>query len=389
MTEPAPPLAGIRVVEVAAALSGPIAAMRLAELGADVIKVESLGGDMTRNINSSLPGMSPNYVNANAGKRSLALDLTTADGRLILNDLVDRSDVLVENWRDDRNGKLGFDLEAARSRNPGLIVGSVRGLHRGGQQATRTYDSHVQAVIGLAAEQSTADGEPDFIRLNLADRISAMALVQGVLAALFARASSGDGRRVTVSMAQAALAFSWGDLFNQITVTGVEPQSPRRNRIGMMACAADGWLCYTPVRNDEWSALCTLVGEPDFTARYPTRDTRQSHSRVIAAAFQPWFAARDRAEAVRELLGVGVPCAPVNRPIEVLTDPWLQDDILVGLREYEGMGTLREVGPMSADGSATSRRSAPTLGQHTNEVLTELGYSRARIDALRADQVIC
>jgi crotonobetainyl-CoA:carnitine CoA-transferase CaiB-like acyl-CoA transferase len=386
MTEPAPPLAGVRVVEVAAALSGPIAAMRLAELGADVIKLEGPAGDMTRHIRARAPGMSPNYVNANLGKRSIAVDLATVPGRRILDQLIGQADVLIENWRDDRNGKLGFDLAAARRRNPRLVVGSVRGLRRG-EQATRTYDSHVQAAVGLAAEQGH-DGRPDFVRLNIADRIAAMALVQGVLAALLARASSGQGRRVSVSMGQAMLAFAWGDLFGQVTVVEDAPPPPQRNRVGMMARAADGWLCYTPVRNDEWIALCELVGLPGHASQYPTRDSRQRESEAIAAAFQAWFGQRDRADAIRALLAAGVPCAPVNRPAEVLSDPWLRDDIAVGLRDYAGLGTIREIGPMSADGSAPSRRPAPALGQHTDEVLAELGYSPDQVDALRASQVI-
>jgi crotonobetainyl-CoA:carnitine CoA-transferase CaiB-like acyl-CoA transferase len=387
MTAPAPPLAGIRVIEVAAALSGPIAAMRLAELGADVIKVEGLDGDMTRNIRSRAPGMSANYVNANLGKRSVAVDLATGPGRAILDRLLDRADVLIENWRDDRNGKLNLDLDTARQRNPRLVVGSVRGLHRGGGKPTRTYDSHVQAAVGLAAEQGQ-DGQPDFMRLNIADRIAAMALVQGVLAALLARASSGRGRRVSVSMGQAMLAFAWGDIFSQVTIVEDEPAPAPRNRIGMLAHAADGWLCYTPVRNDEWTALCGLVGMPAYASKYPTRDSRQRDSQVISAAFQSWFAERRRPDAIRELLAVGVPCAPVNRPPEVLTDPWLRDEISVSLRDYTGMGTLREIGPMSFDGSAATRRPAPPLGKHTDEVLAELGYSPQQIAALHADRVI-
>jgi crotonobetainyl-CoA:carnitine CoA-transferase CaiB-like acyl-CoA transferase len=385
-----PPLSGVRIVEVAVALSGPVASMRLAEFGAAVVKVESPGGDMTRKIRMTGSGLSPNFINANRGKRSIAVDLTTPEGREVLDRLLDTSDILIENWRDDRADHLDIDVELARRRNPRLIVGSVRGLAGEGSTPRRTYDSHVQAVVGLAASQGTVD-KPEFIRLNLADRVAAMVLVQGVLAALFQRTVNGEGRRVVVTMAGAMLGFAWGDLFGDLTVTGHEPEQTAgdRSRLGMFARSRDArWLAYTPVRDDEWAALCRLAGKDELIEAYPTRDARHRCSNEISAGLAPWFAGLSRSDALTRLSTAGVPAAPVNSPVDVLDDPRLGGD-LVGERQYPEIGAVREVNPMSTDGSPIATlRPAPLLGEHTDDILAELGYGADQVLDLRARTIV-
>ncbi len=379
------PLEGIRVVEVANVVAGPAAAALLADQGAEVVKVEPPGGDLIRA--SSESGLPPMFISCNRGKRSLALDLKREGAAAALWRLLDRADVLVQNLRPGAMERLGFGEPAVRARNPRLVYVSIDGFGESGPYAgKRVYDPLVQAVSGFADIQADGGtGRPRMIRTVIADKTTAACAAQAATAALFRRERGGGGQHVRVSMLDAMTALLWPEGMGPFTVVadGGRLPPPSHDRIFE---TADGYITAGAVSDSEWRGLCAALERPDWLEDplFATQADRNRNKDKRYAAMAGEFARRASAEWLERLDRNDVPCAPVLRRAEMFDNPQVLHNRLVRELDQPGVGPIRQARPAARFSETPARdpRPAPALGQHSREILAELGFSGAEIRAL-------
>lgn len=387
-------LTGIRVLDLGQYIAGPSAAQTLSDLGADVIKIESLTGDQTRGIGAFGDSMLRAF---NRDKRSVALDLGHETGRAILHRLLEDTDVLIQNFRVGSAERLGLGAIELMARYPGLIYASVTGFGTRGPSRLRPgLDIAAQAEFGMMHTTGAADGEPQRMGFHAVDVAAANALVTGVLAALYTRTSTGRGTHVETSLMESALAAqaaSWGEY----TVTG---RAPRRKGNGQALAApaadavatADGTIVLSAYTPSKWSALCTVIGRPDMIEdpRFVDNPARAANRPALMQALADAFATRTRDEAVELLLSVGIVAGSVRSFDEIAEDKdVIESEVLVDVAGPDGLSFTSPGLPFTLDGRRrTASVSAPTLGQHTSSVLAGLGFSDIEIDDLIASRVV-
>jgi crotonobetainyl-CoA:carnitine CoA-transferase CaiB-like acyl-CoA transferase len=390
------PLAGVRIVDCSAVISGPLATTLLADQGADVIKVEPPGlGDVLRAVGSSRGGMSGLFHVANRGKRSLALNLAHEDGREILRELAARADVFVQNFRPGVAERMGIGEPALRARSPELIYVSITGFGRSGPYASqRVYDNVIQAFSGMAAVQREGD-EPRPIRQLACDKITALTAAQAISAALFARARGRGGRHLELSMLDAAVAFLWPDAGADhiLLGDGVARQPTIGSRYSLLR-VADGWASVTVLTDAEFRGFCRAAGRADLAddPRFTTLAARLANLPLLAKLLTEDLAEAigklTREEALARFSAEDVPCGVVRELDELHTDRQIAVNETFVEREHPLCGRVREPRPPARFGGALEPASpAPALGQHTDEILHELGAA-GRIAALRAAGVV-
>ena len=388
------PLAGIRVVEMAAIVSAPYASMVLADQGAEVVKIEEPGiGDLIR----ALPGgggLNGLFANVNRGKRSAVLDTKQPAGRQAVLDLVARADVFIENYRPGALNRLGLGEADLRAVRPDLIHVSVSGFGPTGPYVQRrVYDPIIQALTGYAAIQLNPEAPiPDLVRNALCDKATSLTTAQAVTAALFARERGAGGQHIDVPMLDAALAFFWPDgmmchtMLSEDATQGV-PLSQALN----ITHTNDGQLVYFAAGQDQWEGLLRALGREDLLTD-PGGDLAARAANMVkagdmvAATFLKW----NTGEILARLDAEGVPCAPVLTLDEVIEDPQIRHNEMVSVRIHPTAGPIRQARP-AARFSATPPEEAPLAplyGEHTDEVLSGLGYTPERIEALRSTGVI-
>ncbi len=380
------PLHGYRIVDLTTMISGPLATMLLADQGADVIKVEAPdGGDHTRAGNNRRGGFSASFLNNNRNKRSVAFDLKTAFGRDALLRLAATADVFVQNFRPGVAERVGAGEDAIRAVAPAIVYVSISGFGETGPYAGKpVYDPLVQAVSGLATIQGGSDeARPRLVRTIVPDKHTAMTAAQAITAALLARERTGQGQHVRLSMLDAILGFLWASDMGSQTFVGDEfPQAEAASFIDLIYQTGDGTFISAAVQTDrEWTALTRALDRPGWLddPRFATPALRQRHINERLQMIQDVLLTRPGAEWLRRLNEAGVPCAPVLTRNEVIRHPQvLANDVLVET-EHPAAGRLRQT-RAAARFSATPtgiRRGAPGLGEHTREILTELGYADA------------
>ncbi len=390
------PLAGIRVLDLSAMLSGPWSADILGDQGADVIKVETPGtGDHVRALRNRSQGMASMFVNLNRSKRSVTLNLKDARGVATLRTLVASADVLVQNFRPGVVERLGISYEELRETNPGLVYLSISGFGETGPYAgRRVYDPVVQALSGLTTVQAGSDTErPRLIRTVLPDKLTAMAGAQAVCAALVARGRTGAGQHIRLSMLDTILSFLWASDMNAYTFADmpVEPEKAA-SFIDLIYETADGYITVSTMKDQEWRAFCTAAARPDLLAdeRFDTPVKRDENVNERLAAIQEVLLERPASEWLKILPEHDVPCAPALRRFELLDHPQVVASETIVESEHPVAGRLRQARPAArfSDTPVGPARGAPQLGQHNYEVLTELGVDRAEIDRLVAAGVL-
>jgi len=380
------PFQGVLVIEAASYVAGPYAAMLLGELGADVIKIESpAGGDPSRSWSHG--DRSPWFAAHNAAKRSLTLDLRSAETRTVLSRLVCRADVLIQNKRPGVAERLGLGYEQLSEVNPRLVYCAVSAAGpTGGRAGQPGFDSVGQALSGLMSlisspEDSAPIGPP------LADTVAGLTAAFGISAALHARASTGRGQRVDTSLLAAGLGLV-REALTLYARTGLVLDRHSRARVAqayLFRCA-DGRSLVVHLSSAPkfWQAFVMAVGRGDLGAdpRYLTRENRIREYDSIRQQLAPVFGSAPREEWLRRLEEADVPCAPVHDVDHVLADPEVSG-VLLPLADDP-------VGPLlSFDGASTAPfRPVPALGEHTDEILAELGYDQAQIEQLRAKSLI-
>src|SRR5271163_1480919 len=332
------PLAGYRIVDVTSNVAGPLGTMILGDQGADIIKVEPIdGGDATRSAAQKRAGFSTSFLNNNRNKRSIALDLKAAAGRRALLRLCAGADAFVQNYRPGVVDRLGIDEAAVRAVAPNIVYVSISGFGEVGPYALKpVYDPIIQAYSGLATVQAGADDvRPRMLRTILPDKLTAITASQAITAALLARARSGEGQHVRLSMLEAVLAFLWpSDMAGQ-TFVGDEPaRQEAASATDLIYETSDGYITAAVVTNRQWEGLTRALEQPQWLddERFRTPALRQENVEARLQLTQDVLIGRPSAEWLERLTKADVPCAPVLTRNEVIRHP-----------HVEAMGILAEV----------------------------------------------
>jgi crotonobetainyl-CoA:carnitine CoA-transferase CaiB-like acyl-CoA transferase len=389
---PSLPLQDVRVLDLSAVLSGPLCTALLADQGAEVVKVEAPGGDLSRRIGPAKGDLSAMFIAANRGKRSIVLDLKRKDHLQVVHAMARRADVLVENFRPGAMVRLGLDYATLAAANPRLVYASITGFGPSGPYADgRVYDAVVQAVSGISASHpDQASGEPTLLATTVCDKLSALTAAQAICAALFARERSGRGTKLELAMLDAALAFQWPDaMYNHVFVGDPLPLYPEFGVQQRPYRTRDGHVAAMTPQPDEFAALCKGLGRPDLATdpRFAQIDARRRNAAELVALLQTLIASHGTDELVRTLRAAGVPIGRVNQRHEVLDDPQVQHNAALVTLDHGDAGTVRlarAAARFGGDKGATRLRPAPHLGEHGRELLQELGLDAGRIDALLA-----
>ncbi len=392
-------LSGIRVVDLTRILAGPFCTMLLADMGAEVIKIESpKGGDPVRAQGVIRKGMSWYFAQFNRNKRSLTLDLYRDEGKAILADLIRRSDVLVENYRPGVLAQMGFDSVRLNDLNPALIVSSVNGYGSTGPYAERpSFDFIAQAMSGFMSVNGKPDGEPMRTGIPIGDLIAGLYTAFGVVSALVARGGPGSGRgqRVESSLANGMISLMAYLSAHYFATGEVAPRAgndhPMVSPYGLFQ-AADGDVAIAPsndlIAHRLFDALDMrhVLDDPDFA----TNDARVRNRARMNALINEKTVQKSVAHWIEHLNDAGVPCGRILNLAEVFADPQVLAQDMVLNVEHPGAGTVRMTGfPVKlSDTPAQLRLPAPTLGAHSTSILQELGYTAEQIAAWRDAGVV-
>ena len=395
---PRGPLAGVTVLDLSRVLSGPFCTMFLADMGARVIKVEHPErGDDTRHWGPPfVAGESAYFLSVNRNKESVALDFKHPDGRRVLDALVGRADVLVENFRPGTLDRLGLGYEQLAATHPRLVYCSISGFGRNGPKRDRPgYDAVVQAEGGLMSITGPGDGSPYRLGVAIADLVTGLLAAQGILLALLARHDTGRGQLVDLALLDSTAAM----LTYQAGIYFMTGQTPVRmgNRHPTIApyetfATADGELVLSIGNDGQWRRFCRAVGLDALGTdeRFATNGARVNHYDQLGPMLVDLLRARTRAEWIALLDAAGVPCGSVKSVAEVVADEQLRVREMIAEMHHPAVGPMRALGvPIKLSETPGSVRTPPpVLGQHTDAVLRELGLDGAAIDRLRKDRVI-
>ena len=379
------PFEDIKVVDLSGYIAGAYCTNLLADLGAQVVKIESHGGDGFR-------AMSGGFQGWNRGKRAIVLDLKAPEGRDILYQMVSEGDVVVENYRPGVAQRLGVDYETLLGVNPGIVYCTVAGYGTDGPHSAEPgWDSLLQALSGASAAQGGEGNPPVFLRVAISDYAAAILAAYGVAAALLHRARTGRGQRVETSLVNAAVAVQASEFF----LYDDKPEPHASDAAGPRATyrlyrAADDWLFLSCEDDRSWAAVCDVLERPDLLRQFPDRESRASHDAEVAAVLEDAFSAGSRQRWLARLQDAGVRCAPSNMMTDVHTDP---QAVLSGLTveaDSPDAGPIRQMGlPIKLyDTPGKISGPAPAQGQHTDQVLSELGYAPDAIASLRQRRVV-
>ena len=390
------PLAGIRIIDLTSMLSGPWATMILADQGADVIKVEMPGqGDHTRTGGNRSNGMAASFLNLNRNKRSIAIDLKTADGVALVKLLAAGADVVVQNFRPGVVERLGLAEDDIRKAAPEIIYVSISGFgERGPWIHKGVYDPIIQALSGLTTVQAGSDAErPRLVRTVLPDKLTAVTAAQAITAALVAKLKTGKGQHVRLSMLDAVLAFLWAsDMGGQTYVGRPVSQAAAASFIDLIYETKDGHMTVAVMSDKEWANLTRAFERPEWLEdpRFKTPALRDQNINARLAMIQEVLRTRTTAEWMARLEAADVPCAPALTRSKVIEHPQVLASEILLESDHPVAGRLRQT-RAAARYSATPpelSRGAPQLGEHSDEILLELGLSRDEIGDLRQRAVV-
>jgi crotonobetainyl-CoA:carnitine CoA-transferase CaiB-like acyl-CoA transferase len=398
MTRPALALDGVRVLDLSRVLAGPFCAMLLADLGADVIKIEDTGaGDESRTWPPHKDGESAAYLVINRNKRDIALDLKAREGVDVFGRLVARADVLIENFRTGTMESFGLGYDTLAAANPRLIYCSISAFGRTGPRADGAgYEALMQAFSGIMSITGEPDGPPVRCGVSFLDLTTGILCAFGIVNALLARAKSGLGQRVDGSLLETAVSLLNYHAEGYL-LTGAIPQalgsshpslSPYRN----FRCQDGQWIFIAGANDRFWQRLAPALGRPDLAAdaRFATNIERVRHRQELEAALEEAIAGHEREPLLKILEEAGVPATPVNTVDQVMTDPQTAARGIIERIVHPKLGEIPVVGtPVKFSRMQPGVRApAPLRGEHTDAVLAEYGYSAAEIAALRAKKVI-
>ena len=388
------PLDGVKVLDFSVMISGPLAAMMLADQGADVIKVESPGlGDIMRFLGTNKGGMTGIFANNNRGKRSIVVDLKQAAGTDLVRQLVEDADVLIQNFRPGAMDRLGLGYDDVKSINPDLIYTSISGYGQDGPYSSRrVYDNVIQAASGLASVQGDpTTGEPALYRTLICDKTTAYTAAQAITAALFARASGkAAGQHIELAMLDAAIAFMWPDSAMDAALLDDDVmRAPTIAANYAITRLADGFAAASPVTDSEFHGLCAALGVPEVAddPRFADVMSRMANVNAMAQLLIDAATSCTLDDFTTRSVEHDVPASKITSLDEIHDDPQVVHNAVFVERSHPLAGHVRE--PRAAARlSATPQRvsdHAPSFGQHSDDIVAEIGLDAA---ALRSAGVI-
>jgi crotonobetainyl-CoA:carnitine CoA-transferase CaiB-like acyl-CoA transferase len=393
------PLAGLRVVELAHVMAGPVGGLLLADMGADVIKVEKLpGGDDTRRTTPpEINGESASFMILNRNKRGIAVNLKTPEGVAVVRRLLENADIVIENYRPGTMEKLGLDYTDLCVRNPGLIYCKITGFGTTGPYANRAgYDLISQGMSGLMGLTGEGPGRPPVkIGVPVGDVTAGILAATGVLAAYIERLRTGHGQYVDTSLLEASLVHTyWPAALALATGVSAEPMGSAHPVAAPYQAfpTQDGWINIGAISQANWERVAAVLNLPEMLldARYATNGSRMTHRDALVETMSSVLRTRATDDWVGDFERAGVPAGPVKTMGQVLEDPQvLARDMVVDV-DHPVAGNITALGcPIKfSHGSGMTRRGAPLYGQHTEEVLAELGYSPDNIATLADCQAV-
>ncbi len=385
-------LSGLRVIDFTQVMAGPTCTLCMADLGADVVKVEAPAGDLSRALSPWVHGESVPFLALNRNKRSIVLDLKQPPHRQVALELVAEADVLVESFRPGVMARLGLDYATVSAENPRLIYCSVSayGQH-GATKDLPGVDGVLQAVSGLMSVTGAPDGEPCKVPVPVVDLITGSFATISILAALADRQRTGLGQHVEASMFASAIALqhvSFASYFADGHVPGPQGNAAPYSTPNEALRCADGWIMVAAYHPARWQALCGAIGAPElaFDPRFAENKSRLQHRKTLLRLLESRMLAHPRAFWLEKFTAVDIICGPINNYAEVAQSaPFVEAGLTESvLHPVAGKLTL----PRSVIGAVgerpQARRAAPTLGEHTREVLSEIGLAPAHIEAVVA-----
>ena len=392
------PLHGIRIIDISAVISGPMACQVLADQGAEVIKVEPLGiGDITRLGGFRVGTVSAMFAAANRGKRSLAIDLSKPAGIEAIHKLAATADVFVQNFRPGAVERMGIGPDDLRKINPNLIYVSISGFGPTGPYSKwRVYDPIVQAITGVISIQQSRDIPiPDLIRTLVCDKSTAFTAAQAITAALFARLR-GDaaGQHLVIPMLDASLYWLWPDALMGHSLTGPNMPGPLLYQIYRLQPTADGHLVYIAIGQGDWEGLCTALGHPQWWAEPRFHDVNErikpENFEAVGELLNAAFLEMTTEDAINALHEHEVPCAPILSFDDMFEDAQVLHNEAVHTWEHPTAGPIRQAKPGVRWETTVHETvwACDELGQSSASVLRELGYGDEDLAALRSDGVI-
>lgn len=377
-------------------MAGPYCAMLLADMGARVIKVEPPAGDSTRSMAGARGSDSPAFNAVNRGKQGIVLDLTHEKGRAVFKRLARMSDILVENYRPGVMARLGVDYEALRAENPRLIYASISGHGQSGPWASRGgFDLIAQGLSGVMSVTGAAGGAPVKAGVPLTDLGAGLFALVGILAALHHRAKTGEGQHVDTALVDAGLALSvWEvtDYFTSGQVPGPLGSAHRMTAPYQAFKCADGYITIGAANDRNFARLARILGHPEWIsdARFAADHQRVAHRDELAAMIEAVTSTAPMTSWMAELEKAGVPCGPILDYEDALTTPQaIAREMTVDV-DHPTLGRLRTLGtPIKMSASPLNpKRRGPMLGEHTDDVLADAGYSRDEIEQLRSSGAV-
>ena len=392
-----PALQGIRVLELTNYMAGPFCGMLLADMGAEVVKVENPKiGDFTRESGPFMNGESAGFLALNRNKKSIGLNLKADRGRELFLKLAESADVILENFRPGTMRDLGIDYDTVRRFNPRVVYASASGFGQTGPYSQRPgLDLIAQGMSGLMSITGEEGGPPVKVGVPLCDLTCALFVSYAILSALIARDRDGEGQYIDVSLLEAGAALEIWETSGYFA-TGVVPErlgsAHRVNAPYQAFKTSDGYITIGAVSSNTWTALCKELGLESLMAdpRFDSVANRKKHEKELAALIEQ-VTVRDTSDSwYRRLEAVGVPCGVLNDIAQVVEDPHLEERGFLIEMDHPVAGQVRATGnPAHLSGTPVNRFDpAPLLGQHTDHYLAELGLSRREIDQLAADGIV-
>ena len=393
MTEQNTPLAGLRVLDLGRYQAGPRCALMFARMGAEVIKVEALNGDESRRNGPTVRGQSAYWVQYNSGKKSLAINLRTDEGKEVLRDLVKVSDIFLQNFRPGTIDIMGFGYDVLKELNPKIIMINVSAYGQTGSMKDQVgFDPIGQAMGGLMSLTGTPDDAPMRTAFPLIDRITSLHATIGALAALRERDISGEGQTIDVCLADTGFTTNEIPISAYLGSGHVVQREGNGKGLGGTYQTKDGWIIIAANNDAMWGRMCEAVNKPEWLedTRFSTRADRQANNDALEDELTEWFSGRNTRDAAEHLSAHSVPCAPVNTVEQAAKEPLLQEREMMMEIPDPVAGTMWVTGKSIKFGRTPMVvNPTPLIGEHTRELLSDvLGYDDEKIGSLEDSQVI-